>query len=128
MHAIPPIQHTHQGEDKKKVRLELNMYLTVDAHDHQNTLEDQHGHYALVCCRFNHTQKTLHMLADELDEGAIPMHPDSMEARVHFSKMSSLSACTPSRTTKPGISLPPSPSQACQKFGLTKTHRVSVMS
>lgn len=33
------------------------MQLTVEAHDHQHTLEYQHKHYALVCCRFNHTQE-----------------------------------------------------------------------
>jgi len=33
-------------------------------------------------------KKTIHMLADELDGGAIPMHPDAMEARLHFSNMS----------------------------------------
>ena len=25
-HATQPIQHTHQGEDKKQVQMELNMY------------------------------------------------------------------------------------------------------
>ena len=26
MHAIQPIQHTHQSKDKKQVQLEVNMY------------------------------------------------------------------------------------------------------
>ena len=29
----------------------------IDAHDHQHTLEDQHGHYASVCFRFSRTQE-----------------------------------------------------------------------
>jgi len=27
-HEIQPIQHTHQGEDKKQVKLEMNMYFS----------------------------------------------------------------------------------------------------
>jgi len=29
----------------------------ADVHDHQHTLEDQHRHYALVCCQFSRTQE-----------------------------------------------------------------------
>ena len=56
-HATQPIQHTHQGKDKKQVQLELSMYLKVDVHDHQPTLEDQHQHYASMCLQFSHTQE-----------------------------------------------------------------------
>ena len=57
IHVIPPIQHTHQGEDKKQVQLEMNMYLTIDAHDQHHTLEYQHIHYASVYFWFGHTQE-----------------------------------------------------------------------
>jgi len=67
------------------------------------------------------------MLADELDDGVTPMHPDVMEASVRFRKISPWGACTPSRMTKLGIKSPPSPSQACQRDGLTTTDQVSVM-
>ena len=73
-------------------------------------------------------KNTMHMLTNKLDGGAIPMHPDAMEVRVHLSKKSPWSACTPSWMTKLGISSPPSPSQACQRVGLITTDRVSVMS
>ena len=33
-------------------------------------------------------KKAMRMLTNELDGGATPMHPDAMEARVRFSKMS----------------------------------------
>jgi len=59
------------------------------------------------------------MLLDELDGGDTLIHRDAMEARVHFSKMSPWSACTPS---------PPSPSQACQRVGPITMNCVSVMS
>ena len=47
----------------------------------------------------------MHMLSYDLDRGPILVYPDAMEARVH---MSSLSAQTPSQTTKLGIDSPPS--------------------
>jgi len=63
-----------EANTRSKSRLELNMQLTVDVHDHQHTLEDQHGHYASVCCWFDTPKKTMFMLENELDGGATPMH------------------------------------------------------
>ena len=37
MHATQPIQHTHQGKDKKQVQLELNMYFDKLMHMTTNT-------------------------------------------------------------------------------------------
>ena len=114
MYEIQPIQHTHQGEDKKQVQLGLNMYfgklmrMTTSTHLKINT-DTMHQCIAVLAA----PKKTMHMLADELDGGSIPMHPDTMEARVRFSKMSPLITQTPSRTTKLGISSPHSPSQGC---------------
>lgn len=51
---------------------------------------------------------TMRMLSDKLDGGAISMYPNAIDARVHFNKMSPLSAQTPSRTTKLSINSPPS--------------------
>jgi len=33
------------------------MQLTVDVHDQQHILEDQHGHYVVVCYQFGRTQE-----------------------------------------------------------------------
>ena len=89
MHAIQPIQHTHQGKYKKKVQLGLKMYfdklmcMTTNTHLKINT-DTMHQ------CVSGSTvpKKTMHMLADELDEGAEPMHQlqrkqDFTSARCH---------------------------------------------
>jgi len=74
-HAIQPIQHTHQAEDKRKVKLELNMYfsklirMTTSTHLKINT-DTMHQ-----CVSGSSTpKKTMHMLANELDEEAKIMH------------------------------------------------------
>ena len=129
MHAIQPIHHAHQGEDKKQVELELNMYfsklmpMTTNTHlkIEINTMHE--------CVTGSATpKKTMCMQKYELDEGATPMHLDAMEARIFFNKMSPWGACTPSRTNKLGINSPPSPSKACQRIGLITTNWVLVMS
>jgi len=74
-HVIQPIQQTHQGEDKKKVQLELNMYfgklmcMTTNTHL-KISMDTMHQ------CVFSSAapKKTMHMLVDELDEGSKPMH------------------------------------------------------
>lgn len=74
-HAIQPIQHTHQGEDKKQVQLELNMYfdklMRMTASPHLKISTD-----IMHQCVSSPTtpKKTMHMLADELDEEDKPMH------------------------------------------------------
>jgi len=107
--AIPPIWHTHRCEDKKQVQLELNMYFNKLMCAATNTCleintytmhEDVAGPAA--------PRMTMRMLSDELDGGAILVYPNAMEARVHFNKMSALSAQTPSWMTKCVISSPPS--------------------
>ena len=70
-HAIQPIQHTHQGEHKKQVQLELNMYfdklmcMTTITHLKIST-DNMHQ------CVSNSTvpKKIMRILADKLDEGA----------------------------------------------------------
>lgn len=108
-HVIPPIWQTHRGEDKKQVPLELNMYLDKLMHTTTSTcleinIDTMHQHVSGPVT----PRMTMDMLSDELDEGAILVYPDAMEARVRFNKMSPLSAQTPSRMTKLGISSPPS--------------------
>jgi hypothetical protein len=74
MHAIQPIQHTHQGEDKKQVQLELNMYfdkLMCITHTHLKISTDTMHQCVSGSAA---PKKTMCMLADELDEGAEPMH------------------------------------------------------
>lgn len=85
MHAIPPIWHTHLGEDKKQVRLELNMYfdklmwMVTNTHL-EITTEIMHQYVAGL-----DTLKTLMcMLSKELDRGAISVFSDTKEARVRF--------------------------------------------
>ena len=75
MHVIQPIQHTHQGEDKKQVQLKLNMYFSKLMHITTST------HLKIIKNNIHHCvvslatpKKTMHMLADELDEGVEPMH------------------------------------------------------
>ena len=74
-HVIPPIQHTHQGEDKKQVQLELNMYFSKLMHMNTNahlkiSTDTMHQ------CVFGSVapKKTMCMITDELDEGVEPMH------------------------------------------------------
>jgi len=68
-HAIQPIQHTHQGEDKKQVELELNMYfgklmhMTTNAHLKINTDTMHQGVSGSAT-----PKNTMRMLEDELDE------------------------------------------------------------
>lgn len=74
-HAIQPIQHIHQGEDKKQVSQERNMYfgklmhITINTHLKIN-IDTMHH-----CVAGSATpKKTMHMLVDGLDEGVEPMH------------------------------------------------------
>lgn len=58
-YACNPTHSTHSPrwrQEASPTRVEHVLW-QVDAHDHQHTLEDQHEHYASVCCRFNHTQE-----------------------------------------------------------------------
>ena len=75
MHATQPIQHTHQGEDNKQVQLELNMYFGKLMHmttsTHLKIIMDTMDQYVSSSTV---PKKTMRMLADELDEGAKPMH------------------------------------------------------
>jgi len=109
MHVIPPIWHTHWCEYKKQVRLELNTYFDKLMHMTISTCLEinaysMHEHVTgLVASRI-----TMHMLSDVFNGWAISVYPDATEARVCFKKMSPLSAQTPSRMTKLGISFPPS--------------------
>ncbi len=100
----------------------------VDAHDHQHTLEDHHGHYASMCFRFKRTQEDHAHVSIRVGWRGQTNALVATKARVRFSKMSPCGACTPSWTTKLGINSPPSPSQACQSVNLTTMDRVLVMS
>lgn len=70
-HAIQPIQHTHQGEDKKNFQLGLNMYfgnlmrMTTSTHLKINM---EIMHQCVVDSII--PRKAMCMLANELDEGA----------------------------------------------------------
>jgi len=83
-HAIQLIQHTHESEDKKQVQLELNMYfgklMRMTSSTHLNIIT-----YTMHKCVAGSTapKKTMRMLADELDEGAKPMH--QLQRRQEFS-------------------------------------------
>lgn len=74
-HGIQPIQHTHQGKDEKQVQPGLNMYfgklmcMTTSTHLKINM-------FTMHQCVSDSTipKETMHMLADELDEGVKPMH------------------------------------------------------
>ena len=74
-HAIQPIQHTHQGEDKKQVQLELNMYfgklMCMTTNTHLKISMD-----TMYQCVAGSTtpKKTMRMLADELNEGVESKH------------------------------------------------------
>jgi len=84
-HAIRPIWHIHRGEDKKKVRLELNMYfdkllhMVTSTHLKINT-ETMHQYVVGPTA----LKMMTHMLSDEFDRGAISVYPNVKEARVHF--------------------------------------------
>ena len=66
-------------------------------------------HYASTCWWSDRTRTTNGcMLSNELDRGAISVHPHATKASVRLSKMSPLSTWTPSWTTKLGISSSPS--------------------
>jgi len=75
MHVIQPIQHTHQGEDKKQVQLGLNIHfgklmrMTTNTHL-KISMDTMHQ------CVAGSTvpKKTMCMLADQSDEGDEPMH------------------------------------------------------
>ena len=75
MHAIQPIQQTHQGKDKKKVQLGLNMHFGKLMHMTTNT-HLKIGMDTMHQCVASSTvpKNTMCMLVDELDEGAEPMH------------------------------------------------------
>ena len=108
-HVIPPVWHTHQGKDKKQVQLELNMYfdklmLMATNTCLESSVDTMHQHVVSQVA----PRMTMCMLSDKLDGGAISVYPDATEARVHFGKMSPLSAWTPTRTNKLGIKSPPS--------------------
>jgi len=74
-HAIQPVQHTHQGEDKKQVQMDLNMYfdklmrMTIGKHL-KISIETMHQCVAGSAV----PKKTMCMLIYELDEGPEPMH------------------------------------------------------
>lgn len=74
-HATQPIQHTHQGKDKKQVQLALNMYfdkwMWMTTSTHSNiSMETMHQSVASSAT----PKKTIHMLVEELDEGAEPIY------------------------------------------------------
>ena len=70
-HAIQPIQHTHQGEEKKKIQLGLNMYfdklMCMTTSTHLKISMDT-IHECVVDSII--PKNTMHTLAEELDEGA----------------------------------------------------------
>ena len=73
-HAIQPIQHAHQGEDKKEVQLGLNMYFSklmcMTTNTHLNIITNTINQCVVGSAA---PKKTMCMLEDELDEGAEPM-------------------------------------------------------
>ena len=103
------IWHTHQGEDRKQVQLALNMYFgklmcTTTITYLEISADTMHQHVVGPVT----PRTSMCMLSDELDGGAISVYPDETEVRVRFSKMSPLSAWTPSWMMKLGINSPPS--------------------
>ena len=75
MRAIQPIQHTHQGEDKKQVQLGLNMYFGMLMHVATSTHLKINTNTMHQCVSgLTIPKKTMPMLANELDEGVEPMH------------------------------------------------------
>jgi len=87
IHVIPPIWHTHQGEEKKQFWLDLNMYFDKLMHmvtsTHLKINTDTMDQYVVGPTAL---KMMMHMLSDELDRGAISMYSDATEARVHFQK------------------------------------------
>ncbi len=85
MHAIPPIWHTHQAEDRKQVRLELKMYfdklMCMLTSTHSEIIIDTMHQYV---DGLSALKMMMHMLSDELDKGAISMYADATKARVFF--------------------------------------------
>ena len=59
VHACNPTHSTHsprQRQEASPTGVEHVLW-QVDEHDHQHTLENHQGHYALVCRRFSRTQE-----------------------------------------------------------------------
>ena len=88
--AIQTIQHDHQGEDKRQVQLGPNMYFSKLMRMTTNT-HLKIGTSTMHQCVVGSTvpKKTMRMLADELDEGAEPMHrlrrrQEFASARCHY--------------------------------------------
>ena len=70
MHEIQPIQHTHQGKDKKQVQLGLNMHFGKLRRMNTNThlkISTDNMHQCVASSIV--PKKTMCMLVDELDEG-----------------------------------------------------------
>lgn len=85
MYAIPPICHTHRGEDKKKDQLELNMYFDMLMHMVTNTHLEINTNIMHQYVAGPAALKTMmHMILDELDRGAILVYPNTIEARVRL--------------------------------------------
>ena len=88
-HAIQPIQHTYQGEDKKQVHLGLNMHfgklmrMTTSTHL-KISMDIMHQCVSGLVA----PKKTMHMLADKFGWRGRTNAPVAMEARVRFNKMS----------------------------------------
>ena len=84
-HATPPIWHTHWGEEKKQVQLELNMYFdklmctNMDTYLEINA-DTMHQHVTGPVA----PKTAMHMLSDELDWGAILVYPDATKASFRF--------------------------------------------
>ena len=129
-HTCNPTHSTHSERRRQEASTTgaEHALRQVDSHDHQHTLEDQHRHYASVCYSFNCTQEDHAHVRRWVGWRGRTNAPVEMEARVCFNKTSPWGTCTPSWTTKLGISSPPSTSQTCQRFGLITVDLVSVMS
>ena len=75
MHAIQPIEHTHQCKDKKQVQLELSMYFEKLMHMTTSTHLKISMDTLNECVSGSATpKKTMHMLANMLEEGVDAMH------------------------------------------------------
>lgn len=85
MHVIPPIWHTHQSKDKKKVWLKLNMYFDKLMCMVTNTyleisIDTMHEYVACPTA----LKTVMCILSNELDKGSISVYADAMEVRVFF--------------------------------------------
>lgn len=111
-HACNPTHSTHSPRRRQEASPTgvEHVLQQVDAYEHQHTLEDEHGHYASVCCWFSHTQEDHVHVSGQFGWKSRTNAPVVTEARVRFSKMSPWGACTSPWRTKLGISSPPSPS------------------